>query len=635
MRMGAFDPRTRGHTDFPPIGGYALLADRETVALLAPSGAVEWMCLPRPDGASVFGALLDRTAGEFRISPVDEHVPAGRRYLPGTNVLETTWQTTSGWLLVRDALVIGAWYEDERDEDYVRAPEDDRAEMQLVRVVECINGTVDVAVDCQPAFDYGRAVAAWAYEGEGYGRAVARGGDRDPSLRLVSDLRLGLEGPAATAHTRLREGERRFLALSWGSHGLEPDSVDGASSKLDATAAYWRGWLMEGAFPDHPWREYLQRSALVLKGLQHAPTGALLAAATTSLPEDPGGERNWDYRYCWVRDSTFALWGLYTLGFDHEARDFFDFIRDRVRDGADLQVLYGIGGETEVPERTLDHLSGYAHSRPVRVGNGAYAQEQHDVWGALLDSYWLHHRAGEYLTSEEWDDLVRQVERTTDRWREPDRGIWEVRGVTRHFTSSKIMCWVALDRASLLAERLDHRDLAVRWREEADRIKDDVLSNAVDGRGVLTQSYGSEVLDASVLLAVLLRFLPADDERARATVRAIADELTEGGMVLRYRPEEAGDGVPGGEGAFAICSFWLVSALVEIGEVDRAHELCERLLSYASPLGLYAEELDPATGRQLGNFPQAFTHLALINALLHVIRAEASSIEDSEPRVVG
>jgi GH15 family glucan-1,4-alpha-glucosidase len=635
LRSGAFTPRAHGGGLFPPIGEYAFLSDRETTALVAPTGDVEWLCVPRPDGPSVFGALLDRGAGSFLVAPLDERVPAGRRYLPGTNVLETTWQTPTGWLLVQDALVVGPWYEDRRDRDYRRPPEDFRAEMMLLRSVECINGVVDVGVSCEPVFGYGRLDATWSYGDGGYGHTVARGGEDDPELHLVTDFRLGIEDRRATARTQLEEGERRFVALSWGELDLVPTSVEEALERLEATSGFWRGWLMHGRFPDHPWRGYLQRSALVLKGLQYAPTGALMAAATTSLPEDPGGERNWDYRYSWVRDATFALWSLYTLGFVHEARGFFDFVRDRIRDGGALQVMYGIGGETDLREQDLDHLTGYGHAAPVRIGNAAFEQEQHDVWGALLDSYWLHHRAGEYLSRDEWDDLVAQVERAIDGWRDPDRGIWEVRGEPQHFTSSKIMCWVALDRASLLAEAMDHGDLSTDWRKIADEIRADVLEHGVNADGALTQTYGGDALDASNLLAILLRFLMPDDERARATVLAIADDLTRDGLVLRYRTEETDDGLEGDEGAFTICSFWLVSALVEIGEVERAHQLCEKLLSYASPLGLYAEELDAATGRQLGNYPQAFTHLAQVNALLHLIRAESDDLPDSAPPAVG
>jgi GH15 family glucan-1,4-alpha-glucosidase len=348
-----------------------------------------------------------------------------------------------------------------------------------------------------------------------------------------------------------------------------------------------------------------------------------VAAATSSLPETPGGERNWDYRFSWIRDSTFMLWGLFTLGFDWEANDFFFFIADIAeQEENDLQIMYRIDGEGEIPEFTLDHLSGYEGATPVRVGNGAYKQEQHDVWGALLDSIYLHTKSRNFLPDRIWPIVKEQVERALDKWREPDRGIWEIRGEPRHFTSSKMMCWVAVDRGARLAELRGELEYAARWQSAADEIKADILENGVDDRGVFTQHYDTEALDASVLLMVLTRFLPADDERIVKTVLAIADELTVDGMVLRYRTDETDDGLEGEEGSFAICSFWLVSALVEIGETRRARDLCDKMLSYASPLGLYAEEIDPRSGRHLGNFPQAFTHLALINAVMHVIRAD-------------
>lgn len=338
------------------------------------------------------------------------------------------------------------------------------------------------------------------------------------------------------------------------------------------------------------------------------------------------GVRNWDYRYSWVRDSTFALWGLYTLGLDREADDFFSFIADA--SGANngekhpLQVMYGVGGERTLTEGELPHMSGYDGARPVRIGNGAFDQIQHDIWGTMLDSVYVHAKSREQIPATLWPILKNQAEEAARHWREPDRGIWEVRGEPQHFTSSKIMCWVAMDRGAKLAEMHGEKSYAQQWRAVADEIKEDILEHGVDERGVLVQRYGSTALDASLLLAVLNRFLPSDDPRIRATVLAIADELTHDGLVLRYRVEETDDGLSGEEGTFTICSFWLVSALVEIGEVRRARHLCERLLSFASPLQLYAEEIDPATGRHLGNFPQAFTHLALINAVVHVIRAE-------------
>jgi GH15 family glucan-1,4-alpha-glucosidase len=413
-----------------------------------------------------------------------------------------------------------------------------------------------------------------------------------------------------------------FAAIGWSEHGI-PTTYDEAAERLARTRRFWQEWLKHGTFPDHPWRTYLQRSALTLKGLTYAPSGALIAASTTSLPEAPGGDRNWDYRYTWIRDSTFTLWALYSLGFEEEANDFFYFVADMAEaEEGQLQIMYGIGGESKLEEQLLEHLTGYENSRPVRIGNGAYDQDQHDVWGAVLDSIYLHTRSRDQLPDRLWPIIKRQVERALERWREPDRGIWEVRGDPQHFTSSKLMCWVAADRGARLARIRNDERMATRWTEAAAEIHADICARGVDERGAFVQHYDTMALDASLLMMPLVRFLPPDDPRIRTTVLAIADELTENGLVLRYRVGETDDGFASEEGTFTICSFWLVSALVEIGELGRARALCERLLSFASPLDLYAEEIDAGTGRHLGNFPQAFTHLALINAVMHIIRAE-------------
>jgi GH15 family glucan-1,4-alpha-glucosidase len=620
-----------GGSPFPRIADYAFISDCQANALIAPSGNVEWLCLPRPDSGSVFGAILDRSAGGFRIGPSEVSVPAGRRYLPGSMVLETAWRTPTGWCLVWDALCVGPWYHDDRAELHRRTPTDQDAEDMLVRTIQCVSGSVHLHLDCDPAFDFGRAQANWEYLGAGYGAARASAQGAECELRLTTDLRLGFEGRRASARTTLREGQTAFAALSWGRQEPPTDYAD-AAARIDRTAAFWREWLAEGSFPDHPWAPALERSAITLKGLTYSPTGAMLAAATTSLPEDPGGERNWDYRFSWVRDSTFMLWGLYSLGFNQEANDFFYFIADMCDNGDDLQVLYGVGGEKKLEEATLDHLTGHEFSRPVRIGNAAYQQRQHDVWGAFLDSLYLHTRSRDYLSDRMWRILEHHVEAAIACWAEPDRGIWEVRGEPRHFTSSKVMCWVAADRGARLAELYGNPERLGRWRTIADEIHADVCARAVNDEGVFTQHYGTRTaLDASLLLLPLVRFLPPDDPRIRNTVLAIANRLTDHGLVKRYDLSESDDGVSGGEGTFTICSFWLVSALTEIGEVERARQLCERLLAYASPLGLYAEELDPTTGRQLGNFPQAFTHLALINAVLHVIRAEDHGLQSLSP----
>jgi GH15 family glucan-1,4-alpha-glucosidase len=614
--------RGAGRSPYPPIEDFGFLSDCETTALVAPSGNVEWMCLPKMHSPSVFATILDRDAGGFRLGPADVMVPAARRYVPGTMVLETSWGTPTGWIIVRDMLLIGPWHHvDELSRTHRRAPTDYDAEHVLLRLVRCVNGEVQVSLECEPMFDYGRLAAHWSYTDRGYHQGLATADGVDLTLRLTTDLRLGFEGPRATARTLLKEGETRFCALSWTEHEPPYDFAE-AYRRHVWTAHHWQHWLARGDFPDHPYRAYLERSALTLKGLTFAPTGALAAAATTSLPETPGGERNWDYRYSWIRDSTFALWGLYTLGFDWEANDFFYFIADLAERDDELQIMYGVEGERDLAESTLDHLHGYEGAKPVRIGNGAYRHRQHDVWGAVLDSVYLHTKSRDRLDERIWPILKRQVEHAIANWRDPDRGVWEVRGEPKHFTSSKVMCWVALDRGARLARMRDEPELAARWQAIAAEIHADVLANGIDARGVFTQHYDTDALDASTLLIPLVRFLPTDDERVRDTVLAIAAELTVNDMVLRYHTEKTDDGLAGEEGAFTICSFWLVSALAEIGEVDRARSLCRKLLSFAGPLGLYAEEIDPDSGRHLGNFPQAFTHLALINAVFHVIAAE-------------
>ena len=622
-RFGPLDePAESGRSHYPPIADYAYISDCESNGLIAPSGNVEWLCIPRPDSPSVFGAILDRSAGGFRFGPADVLVPAARRYIPGTMVVETSWNTATGWAIVRDSLLMGPWHHDDtRDSTHKRAPTDYDAEHILLRTVRCVNGEVQMTVDCEPVFDYGQLLGRWEYSGEDYRQGVCRAQGSDVTLTLTSDINLGFEGPRALARTLVKEGETRFVALSWGPVAA-PTTFDEAYRRQVWTAHHWQHWLARGHFPDHPWRAYLERSALTLKGLTYAPSGAIIAAATTSLPETPHGERNWDYRYSWIRDSTFALWGLYTLGFDWEANDFMNFVADAAEGPGDLQVMYGVGGERELEERILDHLEGYDEARPVRIGNGAYNQRQHDVWGAVLDSFYLHMKSRDRLDERIWPIIVRQVREALEHWRQPDRGIWEVRGEPKHFTSSKVMCWVAADRGARLARLRNEHEFASEWQAAADEIHAEICAKGVDERGVFTQHYDTKALDASLLLLPLVRFLPPDDPRIRATVLAIADELSIDGLILRYRTEETDDGLQGEEGAFAICSFWLVSALVEIGEIERAHQLCEKLLSFAGPLGLYAEEIDPHSGRHLGNYPQAFTHLALINAVMHLINAQ-------------
>jgi alpha,alpha-trehalase len=606
---------------FPPIADYAFLSDCHTAALVAPDGSIDWLCVPSFDAASVFGTLLDRGAGSFRFGPFGINAPAARSYVPGTNVLTTTWHTTTGWIVVRDALVMGPNRQEDTITPHTRPPADEDAEHLLVRTVECIEGSVELELVCEPVFDYGRAPAEWSLvDGS---RHIADAIGAGTTIRLQTDLSVGIEGNRARARHVLRKGERAYCSLSWAEALASPADVDQADAAIVATTTFWREWLDRARLPDHRWREPIQRSALAIKGLTYMPTGATVAAATTSLPETPGGERNWDYRYTWMRDSTFTLQALHWLNLDWEADEFMQFVAD-VEPNADgsLQIMYGVDGRRDLTESTRDELSGYEGAHPVRIGNGAFDQRQNDVYGAVLDSILLHTRRSQRLPRRLWPLVQSQAEGATRVWREPDQGIWEARGAPQHYVSSKLMCWIALDRAAKLAAIRGVPDLQATWGALAEEIRADILEHGVDDRGVLRQHYDTDALDASTLLAALFGFLPGDDPRLRASVLAIADELTEDGFVLRYRTGETDDGLSGKEGTFLICSFWLVSALAIVGETARARDLMERLLREASPLGLYAEEFEVATSRHLGNFPQAFSHLALIEAAGRIILAE-------------
>ena len=612
---------------FPPIGDYAFLSNCEQSCLIAPDGSVEWLCLPRPDSPSVFGALLDRASGAFRFGPSNAQVPQNRRYVPGTMVLETTWQTPTGWLTVHDLLVMGPHEGEKRRTDYHRAPTDSGAVGVLLRTATCISGRVEVMVNCAPLFNYGTAAGTWSYQGDGYDSMTVAPHEGDLQLDVAGNIRLGVLGARCYGRKTLTEGETAFVTLSWGADKV-PANQDEAVNALNGTVAYWRDWLSAAKVPDHPWRAYIDRSALTLKGLSYAPTGAIMAAATTSLPETPGGARNWDYRFTWIRDSAFMLRSLYRLGFDWEAIEYFGFIIEAVSGGDlnrpfELQIMYGIGGERDLTERTIDHMSGYQGARPVRVGNGAWDQQQHDVWGMIVDAVDVQfHRQASQIVMPVWEGLAGFVDAALKHWHEPDQGIWEVRGDPKHFTASKVMCWVAAARGANLARERGESERAQQWQEGADEIKAEVLDKGVSGRGVFRQHYETDELDASLLLLPIMGFLPPDDERVRATVLAIADELTRDDLVLRYKTEATDTGFDGEEGTFTICSFWLVTALAMIGETDRARALCQKLLSFAGPLSLYAEEIDATTGLHLGNFPQAFTHLALIEAVSMLIASE-------------
>jgi GH15 family glucan-1,4-alpha-glucosidase len=606
---------------FPPIADYAFLSNCHTGALVAPDGSVDWLCVPAFDSASVFGNLLDRGAGSFRFGPYGINVPTQRSYVPGTHVLTTTWHTPGGWLLVHDALTMGPRHGADLVTPHTRPPADDDAEHVLVRVVECLEGSVEVEMVCEPAFDYGREPATWTLADEDGHGADATGAGQ--TFRLSTDLSIGIEGSSARARHSLAKGERAFCAMSWAEGLSSPEDVDDAWARIERTIVFWRRWLARARIPDHALRHPLERSALTIKGLTYMPTGATVAALTTSLPETPGVERNWDYRYTWMRDTTFTLQALHFLNLDWEADEFMQFVADlEPNPDGGLQIMYGIDGRRDLTESTREELSGYEGARPVRIGNGAFDQRQNDVYGAVLDSLLLHTRRSKHLPRRLWPLVQSQAEGALQSWREPDQGIWEARGAPQHYVSSKLMGWVALDRAAKLAGIRDAVDLEKKWAEAADEIRADILAHGVSDRGVLRQHYDTDALDASTLLASIFGFLPGSDERMRNTVDAISSELTEHGFVLRYVTGETDDGLSGKEGTFLICSFWLVSALAIVGKMKEASDLMERLLRVSSPLGLYAEEFEVDRARHLGNFPQAFSHLALIEAGARIILAD-------------
>ena len=467
---------------FPPIEDYAFLSDCHTGALVAPDGGVAWLCVPRFDSPSVFGTLLDREAGYFRLGPFGINVPTTRAYEPGTNIVSTTWNTPGGWVVVRDALTMGPRQGEDTVTPHTRPPADDDADHVLVRTATCIDGQVEVELICEPVFDYGRTAATWTLTDGDRHTADASGAGQ--TVRLQTNMALGIEGGRVRARHVLGPGEQVYCALSWAEGLAAPSDIDEANASLDATTRFWRAWLRRARAVDHPYRPALERSALAIKGLTYMPTGATVAALTTSLPETPGGERNWDYRYTWMRDSTFTLQALHYLDLDWEADEFMQFTMELepVEDGG-LQIMYGIDGRRDLTESTRDDLSGYAGARPVRIGNGAFDQRQNDVYGAVLDSILLHTRRSERLPRGLWPLVETQAKCATAVWREPDQGIWEARGKPQHYVSSKLMCWVALDRAAKLAAIRGDADREATWAATAEEIKADILAHGVDEPG--------------------------------------------------------------------------------------------------------------------------------------------------------
>ena len=597
---------------YPPIAEYALIGDCHSAALVSRDGEIDWCCFHRFDSRPVFARLLDWSrGGYFRIAPMEPY-QARRRYLPGTNILETRFETAGGTLVLTDCFPV-------REALTSDAADPVHPYHQLARIGRCERGEVNLHLEFSPRFDYGLTVPQLKPFGNGL-VTVMGGAD---ALLLQSDLPITqTDIYACEGKQALRTGDVTRAVLTYAlPHELRPriitaEEIDG---RLASTREFWTAWSNRCTY-EGPYRDHVVRSALVLKALTNSPTGAIVAAATTSLPEKIGGSRNWDYRYAWLRDSAFTLYALFILGYTDEARAFMQWItRTTAGRPEDLQTLYGVGGERLLPEVELKELDGYRSSRPVRIGNGASTQFQLDIYGEVIDTAWLYHRHGGAIENDFWDFLVRLGEHVAKIWMEPDEGIWEVRAGRRQFVSSKVMAWVAIDRLIRLGRALQRPLDSERWLELRDEIRRRVESDGVDLiSGAFVQSLGSSALDASALLVPLVHFLPADDPRVRATIARIEKELSVDGFVCRYL--DGTDGLPGGEATFLICSFWLVDNLALTGQVDRARELFERLCGCANDVGLLGEEVDPRTAELLGNFPQAFSHVGLINSAIQLAR---------------
>ena len=595
---------------YPPISDYGLIGDMQSCALVSKWGSIDWACFPRFDSPSVFGRLLDwQRGGSFQLAPKGAQ-SVTRRYLTNTNVLETTFDTPQGRAVLTDFMPVT--HETHR----TGLPQVSQGR-QILRELRCESGSIEFKMVCAPRFEYGSIIPHNAFTTPNLG--LSHGGRDAISIQCSAAMRE--EDDSFVASGTLGEGERVCVSVQYEPgqpHHLKQADELQLDALLDQTVAYWTNWTWTCAYQGE-YRADVIRSALTLKALTYAPMGALLASATTSLPEVIGGVRNWDYRFTWIRDATFALYSLGTLGFHQEARDFKGWLEwSTLGRARDLQVMYGITGERRLTEIELNDLEGYAKSRPVRVGNGAHSQLQLDVYGEIMDSAHLFRKFGGKMDEEYWAYLRRVVNFVLDHWRDPDDGIWESRGGSQHWVYSKAMCWVALDRAIKAVEALELPGDVALWRRAREEIRNDILQRGYDAeRGCFVQAYDSTALDASVLLLPLIGFIPATDPRMWSTIEAIERELTTPeGLVYRYKDTD--DGFGGQEGAFVICSFWLCDNLIFLGRKEEARRLFEKLRTYSNDLDLYSEELDPKTLGMLGNFPQAFTHLGLIGTAVQL-----------------
>ncbi len=605
------DAADRRPTAAPALSDYGLIGDMRTAALIALDGAIDWCCLPRFDSGSVFAAILDQErGGTWSVRPAVEWTST-QRYLPRTNILETTFRTAGGVVVLTDFMPV--------DED--GRPSSPHPEIH--RQVRCTRGRVPMQMIFMPRFEYG--ARATRLELLRNGLFATDRTDQVLTLSSAKPFEWLVEQSAATARFTAEKGEERWVVLRYDDDDIHPVDRYESQRKLDITAAFWARWAA-GVRYSGPFRGMVKRSALVLKLLTHAETGAIIAAPTTSLPETIGGIRNWDYRFVWLRDAAFTLAALDAVGHRREADEFMRFLKKvcRHEGGGHLQIMYGIDGRRDLVERQLDHLSGYRGSRPVRVGNGAAGQLQLDVYGEVLETADIWRRNHE-MTEGTWRVLRGLVDWVSRNWQLPDSSIWEVRGEVRHYVFSKVMSWVAMDRGVRMAEELGLEGNAAEWKVQRDTLHAEILVRGWSERHQsFTQAYDDDALDAAALAIPMVRFLPWSHPRVQTTVLAVARELTsaDGELVYRYRHS---DGLEGEEGAFSICTFWLAQALTMIGERERAERVFRRMLRHANHVGLYSEEIDPPTGAFLGNFPQAFTHIALINCAAALARSQSSA----------
>jgi GH15 family glucan-1,4-alpha-glucosidase len=587
------------------IENYALIGDTHSSALVCNDGSIDWLCLPRFDSGSVFGRLLDPNAGHWRISPSDEVNSVSRRYRHDSMVLETMFEGPGGAVSLTDCLPLEERYDPER-------PRSAQPEDVIARVVSGVRGRVRLEMEYAPRFDYGH-IRPWLSIRED-GTVVAIGGP--DALDVMATVELHVDGDTVRASFDVSEGDViSFLARYRESH-VEPETVrvpQDCDRLIDVTDRFWRNWAARCDY-DGPWRDAIIRSLLILKALTFSPTGGIVAAATTSLPEAIGGMRNWDYRYCWLRDATYLLEALLEHGFLSEAAEWRDWlVRAVAGDPEDLQIMYGVRGERRLLEYELDWLRGYEDSRPVRVGNAAVEQFQLDVYGEVMDALHAARRAGINVSSDAWTIQRSLVDHVLHRWHEPDEGIWEVRSGRRHFVHSKAMAWVTIDRAVVAVERHGLDGPVDLWKEACSQIRDEVFERGFDAElGRFKRAYDDSELDASLLMLPLVGFIEATDDRMRATIEAIENELMEDGLLMRYRTEVTDDGFPPGEGAFLMCTFWLANCLVLLGRESDAHAIFERLLGLRNDVGLLSEQYDSKRDRLVGNFPQAFSHTALV-----------------------